>query len=103
VAYHIAEQVLGIALERFKLGILLADDVRRGLNRGAQEVAQAQQVNDANPLQTLEKDDHVAVRHLNGLVDLGERAHFVQVSGGGVLDARIQLGHDAQKLFLPGK
>src|SRR6516164_6189149 len=50
VAYHVAEQILGITFERFQFVILLANDVRRGLRSGTEERTQAEQVHDANPL-----------------------------------------------------
>ena len=45
------------------------------------------------------KDDHVAVRHLDGLVDLGESADFVEIGRSRIFDPRIELGDDAQQFF----
>ena len=102
MAYDIAEQVLGIAFQSFEFIVVLADDVRLRNDVGAKKWAQSQQLFDANPLQTFHEDDHIAVWHLDGLVNLRERADFVQVGSGGIFDARIELGHYAEQFLLSG-
>jgi hypothetical protein len=99
MADDVAEQVLRVALERLHFVILCADNVRLVFNLCAEERKQPEQVDDADPLKTLEEDHDIAVRHFDGLVDLCERADLVKVRGGWILDPGIQLGNNAQQLF----
>ena len=58
------------------------------------------EVHDLNALQTFKEDDHVSVGHLDGLMNFGQRADFVQVGSSRILHARIKLGHDSQEFFV---
>ena len=89
-----------IALERFQFGVRFADDVRFRLNAGLQKRAQADQFEHLNALEAFEEDDHVAVRHFYGLMNLGECPEFVEVGGCGILDSRIELRDYSQKLLV---
>src|SRR5712691_7122922 len=100
MAYHVAEEILHVALQRFELRIRFTDDVRLRLHACLQKGPQADQVEHLNTLEAFEKDDHVAVRHFYSLMDLGQRSEFVEVGGRGILDSRIELRDYSQKLLL---
>src|SRR6266851_4852546 len=91
VAYHVAEEILRISLQRFQFRIRFADDVRLCLYAGLQKWTQADQLEHLNALQAFQKDDDVAVRHFYGLMHLGQRSEFVEVGGRRILDSRIEL------------
>jgi hypothetical protein len=91
---------LSIALQCLEFGVLVTREIGLGCHRGAKERTEAQEFTDADALQSFEKDDDVAVGHLHGLVDFGERADFVEVRRSRIFDPRIQLGNDAQKLIV---
>jgi hypothetical protein len=100
VTYNVAEEVLRIALQSFEFGVLVTREIGLGSNRGTQVRTETQEFIDANALQAFEEDYNVAVGHLDGLVDLGERADFVEVRGSRIFDPWIQLGDNAQKLIV---
>jgi hypothetical protein len=103
MAHDVAEEVLRVALQCLEFGVFFTCEIGLGGHGGTQERAQAQQFIDADALQAFQEDDHVAVGHLNGLVDLGKRADFVEVRRSRIFDPRIQLGNHAQKLIVARK
>ena len=103
MADDVAEEILRVALESFELVVVVAEDVRLGFDGGAKERTQAEQFGNADALQTFQEDNHVAVRHLYGFVNFGERADFVEIGGSGIFDPRIKLGHDAQQFLIAGQ
>src|SRR5208337_615741 len=102
-ADDIAEKLLGVTHQGFELGVLFANEIGFRFNGGAEEGAQAEQFDDTDTLKSFQKDDDIAVGHLNGLVDLGESADFMQIGRGRILDPRIQLGDNAEQLFIASK
>ena len=96
VAYHVAEELLRISLQRFQFRVGFTDDVRFRLYAGLQKRTQADQLQHLNALQAFQKDDHVAVRHFYGLMDLSQCSDFVQVRGGRILDPRVELRDHSQ-------
>ena len=67
---------------------------------GAQVGLQAHHVQEADALHTLDEYNQVAVRHLDGLVQLGHGAHAVQIGVNRVLDARVELRDHCQEAWL---
>ncbi len=67
--------------------------------RGPQIRLETDQVQQSDALQTLEENHDVAVGHLHGLVELGQRADSVQIGGGRIFDARIELRDDSQQFL----
>ncbi len=100
MANDVAEQFLRVALQSLKFGIHFADDVRLWLNPSPHVRTQSNQLGDLHALQALQKNDHIAVRHFYGLVYFGHRPDLVQVRGGGILDAWVELSDHRQKLFV---
>ncbi len=98
-AYHFAEEFLRVALKRFQFVVLFALNVRKSFHLRLQEGAQTDQVHYLDALNAFEKDDDVAIRHLHGLMNFGERSNLVQIGSGRILDARVQL-RDHTKIFL---
>src|SRR6267142_2187020 len=81
--HHIAKQLLRIALQSFQLGVHFADDVRLRLDPSLHKRSQRDQVCNLHPLQTFQKNDHIAIRHFYGLVYFGHGSDLMQVRGGG--------------------
>ena len=99
MAHYIAEEFLRISFQRFKLRIGLAENIRLRFDLGAQVWPQTDQVHDLNALQTFQKNDHIAVRHFDGFMYSGKRAHFVEVRCRWIFNSGIELRDDAQHLF----
>jgi hypothetical protein len=100
MGHDVTEKVLSVALQRLEFGVLVAGEIGFGGHRGTKERTKAKEIVDADALQAFEKDDDIAVGHLNGLVDFSEGADFVEVRSSRIFDPRIQLGNDAQKLIV---
>ena len=94
------EEILRIALQRFQLRIRLSDDIRLRLYAGLQKGAQADQLEHLDALKAFQEDDHVAVGHFYGLMHLGQRSEFVEVSGRRILYSRIKLRDHSQNLLV---
>jgi len=100
VADHIAEEILRITLQRFQFRVSFIIQVRLRLDARPQIRTQADQIDHLDPLQTFQEDDHVAVRHLHGLMNLRQGANFVQIGGGGIFYARVELRDYTEQLFI---
>ena len=100
MAHHLSEQVERVALQRFQFCVHFTDNVRLGLDLRLQERPEVQQLNNLNPLEAFEEDHDVAIGHLHRFMHPGERTYFMQVSGSGVFNPRVQLGHHTQNFFL---
>ncbi len=101
MGHDVAEKVLRVALKRFELGVFVTGEIGFGGHSGTQVRTEAEQFVDTDALQALQEDDHVAIGHLDGLVNLGERADFVEVRSGRIFDPRIQLGNNTQEFIVP--
>jgi len=100
MAYHLTEKILRIPLQGFQFRIRFADDVRLRLHAGLQKWTQADKLEHLYALESLQKDDHVTVRHFYGLMDLGERSELMEVGGRRILDSWIELRDHSQKLLV---
>src|SRR6267378_7131125 len=100
MAYHVSEKILRVSLQRFQLGVGFADDVWLRLHASLQKRTQPDQLQHLNPLEAFQEDDHVAVRHFYGLMDLGQRSKLVEVGGCRILDSRIELRDYSQELLV---
>src|SRR5437588_3297396 len=99
MADYISEEILHVTLQRFEFGIGFADDVRFRFDSSTQIRTQADQVNHLDALQPFQKDDHVAIRHFDGLVYSCQGANLVQVSRRWILYARIELRNHSEHLL----
>src|SRR5208283_3005808 len=102
-ADDIAEKLLRVTHQGLDFGVLFAHKIGFRFNGGAQKWAQAEEFDDADALKSFQKDHNIAVGHFDGLVDFGERADFMQIGSGGILNPRIQLGNNAKELFFASK
>src|SRR6266404_6797902 len=100
MAHHIAEEFLRIPFQRFELRVGFAEDIRLRLHFRAKIRPQADEVHDLNALESFKKNDHIAVRHFDGLMHSCERTHFVEVRGSRIFNSRIKLRDHPQHLFL---
>ena len=97
---HVAKEVLRIALQRFEFRVGLRVQIRLRFDARAKVRTKTDQVHNLYALQTLQEYDHISIGHLYGLVNFGQRSDFVQVCGGGILNARIKLGHHSQEFLV---
>ena len=98
--HHVAKQLARIALQRRKLRVVRTDHVRHRLNACTHKRFHTQQARQTNTRKPLDKDHQIAIGHLHRLVQLGHRAHAVQIHVAGVFHPRIELrDHREQALF----
>ncbi len=90
--HHVPEKFASVALERGQFGIASAHHVLDRFDPCAHERLQSNQRHEANPCNSLDKNDQVAVRQLDRLVELGHRADAVQIHIGRILHSRDRVG-----------
>ena len=98
--HDVAEQLASIAFQRHQLGVMRTNQIGLDFHPGHKKWPEAQQLDDADPLQTLQEHHDVAIGHLHQFVDFRGGPHGVQVRGCRLLHARIVLRHDSEKLFI---